>query len=168
MKQKELMSLVDFVVYKWLLSKPELEEFRQDLKQEGYECAFAAMETYDPKQGDLKLYLDYRVRWSVAMYIRDRERKHFKKRPVDDGPFWDIALPVDIYDVPSQDHKADKRRELFEALATVDLTPKEQEFLTEYLRTNELTTVAETMGISRQGAFHHWKSIVTKAQALDK
>ena len=166
MDTRDLMTFVNFVVDKWLRNKPELHNLRDDLQSEGYLRALEARDAWDPKRTkDLRLHLDYQVRFAIRDYVRDKEVKHFKKKPVDhEDPYWDIGEPVEVEDIRSQDPREDTKRELMEALTGVSLSPREQEFLGHYLSGLTVKGASALMGIGQPRGNQLLQSIVAKAK----
>lgn len=80
------------------------------------------------------------------------------------GEAWDLQEVADPMDFPTEDQSYAEKRELYDALFGVPLTPREQEFLSEYCRLGTLDKASEAMGISKQRASQLFAQIVRKAQ----
>lgn len=173
---KNDMRYVRYVVSMYLRGKPELEEFREDLNQEGMMGLLLGRDKFDPKYGmDRDLYLSYRIKQSIQNYVNRSEVKHFSKpksieSTQEESSYWDLNESVvsleeleDTYSIPID---SDKLHEFTDAIT---MTVREQEALDAYLKTGSYVEVGKLMRISRERARQLVNSVINKCkETLDE
>lgn len=162
---------VEYVVTMWLRDKPELQEFQQDLIQEGMLGLIRGREKYrEGSTVDKALWLNYQIRFALQKYIDRREVKHFRSlRPEDrseeGSPRWDLPEAYDVEQLkcPQKPVDCDKLSHYTER---IHMTPREEEILELYLKHDDYAEVARHVGISRERVRQIINSIITKCQQL--
>lgn len=168
---KNDMRYVRYVVSMYLRGKAELEEFREDMNQEGMLALLDGRDKFDPKYGlDKDLYLAYRIKQGLQNYLNRVEVKHFSKpKPVDDtidSPYWDIVeKPIGLDDLESHSIPIDTDR-LHEFTDKILMTQREQEALESYLLCGSYQDVGTTLGVSRERARQLVTSVISKCKEL--
>jgi len=181
-KKKSLkndMRYVAYLVSMYLRGKSELEEFREDLNQEGMMALLLGRDAYDPTYGmDRDLYLAYRVKQGIQNYINRKELRHFSgPKPTEDeltgdtmesNPYWDLGPTErleDLVDTNSTTIGADK---LCHFTDNIEMTDREQEALDLYLTVGSYVDVGDTMGISKQRVEQLISSVIMKCRELEE
>lgn len=166
MNSKEIQ-YVKYIVYRYLKGKPELQDFKEDLEQEGYLELLKAKADYEPAKAtvDINLYVYYRVKQVLQNYIRS-EAKHFRKPPADhESPYWDLPDYIDVEELEVYDDP-DDLRDLVSILEQLDLTENQKEVIEAYLMTGSYTGAANRLSISRQRVHRLIQIVIKKAIAL--
>lgn len=161
---------VKYIVNKYLRRRPNLEEYRNDLLQEGLIALLRVDEDFDASYGvDKKLYAYYAIKRAIFVYIRS-EARHFKKKDVDyESPYWDLTDYQDVEDLVDLSLRPLDELRLHDITDKLTLTERQREVLNEYLRSGDYTECARSLGISRQRVHEIVSDIIEKAQKyLDK
>lgn len=72
---KELLEIFDDLIYYWASKFTFYGEPLEDLVQIGYLAFLKALESYDPKKGELSTYISHYVLGEIRHYLRDKVDK---------------------------------------------------------------------------------------------
>lgn len=163
---KDDVSFAKYVVYRYLRTKPELEEYRDDLEQEALIGLLESHGKYDPRKHKSKDLWRYYQAWHpMARYVARNIQRHYLVPEADhDSPYWGIEQDPHPDELMSPETDEPRIR-LMEVMLGVSLSPKEQEFLELFLYHGDLGLVSEAMGISKQRASRIYNLIISKAKA---
>ena len=171
---KNDMRYVSYVVSMYLRGKSELEEFREDLNQEGLLALLAARVQYNEKLGFPKdLFLHYRIKQSIQNYITRTEVKHFKGTPKDslddtleDTPYWDLGDPTLLEDLIDTNGTLVDGDRITHFLSRIEMTTQEEKVIELYLRIGNYSEVGENLGLSRQRVHQIMGIVIDKCKNL--
>lgn len=158
---------VRYVVSLYLRDKPELQNMREDLEQEGMLGLLKGRDDYDSSKGyDRALWLHYMIQNALKNYINRVEVRHFRtpKAPVEEdreveeydadkvehSQYWDLADPVELEAICDDGWIPQEADRLHHFTERITMTDRSQEILDEYLRCGDMSETARIIGTSKQ------------------
>ena len=162
MNSRNLRDWAKALTRRFLKTRPDLEERRDDLEQEAALSILNALALYNPKAGmDKKLFVWFKVRNELKNFSTRQVQKHWTTPDLDpESPYWDLEDIPEVEEIPSQDSSSE--RELWDMTYGVEFTEKQQVVLDSFLETGEHKKSEEILGIPQQRISEIYSAIIKK------